>query len=120
MADEKLTPQEQVVKNYLEKQVEQDEALKTVYVPSKIKDCFKYITSLAKEKAVGGCAMVEDAVVFKWARDYYLEELPKNADKKTVTEVQTKSNEVVEKKEVTVIKSEPQYDSEKNGLLFDL
>ena len=37
MADEKLTPQEEVVKKYLEEQIQKDEALRTLYVPSKIK-----------------------------------------------------------------------------------
>ena len=119
MADEKLTPQEEVVKKYLEEQIQKDEALRTLYLPSKIKDCFKYITEQAKKKVVNGCAMVEDSLVFKWARDYYLEELPKKASKKDVEIVQKKTDVVAENKEVTVIKDGSEYDKDGNGLLFD-
>lgn len=79
--NKELSNQEMIVKRYLEEQIKNDIALKTLYVPSKIKDCFKFITSCAKKIAVNNCAMVEDTQVFKWARDYYLEELPKNANK---------------------------------------
>lgn len=146
MDDEKLTPQEEVVKKYLEEQIQKDDALRTLYVPSKIKDCFIYIKDKAKKKAVNGCAMVEDSLVFKWARDYYLEELPKKANKEVVElasknaseitksmekhetpkiseEVQImidKADEILaEQKEVTVIKNGIKYDSKGNGLLFD-
>ncbi|SEP83407.1 PcfK-like protein [Treponema bryantii] len=115
MADEKLNPQEEVVKRYLEEQIQKDEALRTLYVPSKIKDCFKYITSEARKKAVGQCAMIEYAIVFKWARDYYLEVLPKEAEKKVVTEIKTKAEPVVvEKKDVSVVKKT----QDSNGQLF--
>ena len=88
MAEEKLTEPEERVKNYLDRQIEDDDALRSFYVPSKIRDCFKYITEQARKAAVNGCAMIEDSVVFKWARDYYIEELPKDADKETVEVVQ--------------------------------
>ena len=37
MAEEKLNPQEEIVKRYLEEQIKQDTALRALYVPSKIK-----------------------------------------------------------------------------------
>lgn len=130
MADEKLTPQEEVVKRYLEEQMQKDEVLRTLYVPSKIKDCFKHITSQARKLAKNGCAMVEDAVVFKWARDYYLEVLPKEAEKPEVKatpklspdvqQMLDKADKVIaEQKEVTVVKDGQKYDKNGNGLLFD-
>ena len=146
MADEKLTPQEEVVKKYLEEQIQNDGALRTLYIPQRIKDCFIYIKEQAKKKAVNGCAMVEDSLVFKWARDYYLEELPKKAekevvelaqknvsgvsnamDKNTAPKVSAEVHEMIDKadkilaeqKEVTVIKNGQKYDSDGNGLLFD-
>ena len=76
MSEEKLSPQVLAVKKYLDDLSEKDECLKTLYVPSKIKDCFKYITEQARKQAVNNCAMVEDSVVYKWARDYYIEVLP--------------------------------------------
>lgn len=130
---DKLNPQEEIVKRYLDEQSTKDEALRALYVPSKIKNCFEYIRAQAKKQAKNGCAMVEDSVVYKWARDYYLEELPKKADK-TDVEVVTKKAEVspevqdllnkadkviAEKKEVTVIKNGVKYDKNGFGLLFD-
>lgn len=86
--EEELTSFEALVKKYLDKQTETDTALKSLYVPSKIKDCFRFITEQARKQAVNNCAMIEDSQVYKWARDYYLEELPKNADKQVVDIVQ--------------------------------
>ncbi len=130
---DKLNPQEEIVKRYLDEQSTKDEALRALYVPSKIKNCFEYIRAQAKKQAKNGCAMVEDSVVYKWARDYYLEELPKKAEKADV-EIVTKKAEVspevqdllnkadkviAEKKEVTVIKNGVKYDKDGFGLLFD-
>lgn len=86
--EEELTSFEALVKKYLDKQTETDTALKSLYVPSKIKDCFRFITEQARKQAVNNCVMIEDSQVYKWARDYYLEELPKNADKQVVDIVQ--------------------------------
>lgn len=90
---EKLNTYEALVKKYLDKQSEIDTALKNVYDSTKIKDCFKYITELARKQAVNNCAMIEDSQVYKWARDYYIEELTnrENADKVIV-----KSEKVVQ------------------------
>ena len=37
------TNQETVIKKYLEEQCKLDEALKAVYVPEKVYDCYKFI-----------------------------------------------------------------------------
>ena len=71
-----LSKQEEIVKNYLDKECEKDSALKDAYKPEKIKACFAWITSQAKKKAVAGCAMIEDIQVYKWARDYFYDVLP--------------------------------------------
>ena len=63
--------------------------------------------------------MVEASLVFKWARDYYIEELPKKASEKDIKIVQKKAEVIAEKKEVTVIKNTNEYDKDGNGLLFD-
>ena len=122
MSEEKLSPQVLAVKKYLDDLSEKDGCLKTFYIPSKIKDCFKYITSEARKKAVSGCAMIEDSVVYKWARDYYIEVLPKEADKKVVEVVQKKAEAqkvVTEKKEVTIVKNGQKYDKDGCALMFD-
>ena len=68
------------IKDYLEKQCEQDEALKTLYRPEKIQDCWNFIFETCKKLAHGASSCVEDAVVFKMARDYFIEILPKVAE----------------------------------------
>ncbi|MBQ3799801.1 MAG: hypothetical protein II837_05830 [Treponema sp.] len=113
MADE-LTPQEGAVKAYLDSQTVADEALRNFYVPSKIKDCFKYVTEQAQKEAVNGCAMIEDAQVYKWARDYYIEVLPKEADKSVVEVVQEKVKAEAKPK----AKAEKKAVDELQGLLF--
>lgn len=115
--NEKLTPPELAVKRYLDEQSEKDDCLRALYVPGRIKDCFKYIVSQAKKQALNNCAMIEDTVVYKWARDYYTEELPK--DKKTEKLPPKVEKIITEKKEVTVIKDGLKYDKDGLPLLFD-
>lgn len=147
MKEEKLSPQVLAVKRYLDDLSEKDECLKSLYVPSKIKDCFKYITEQARKQTVNNCAMVEDTVVYKWARDYYIEILPKEAKKDTVQQMASKhtaeiaramdnldppkvSDAVIDmaekaekilrsKKEVTVVKNGQKYDKDGCALMFD-
>ena len=69
------------IKKYLEEQCEQDEALKTLYKPNCIDGCYNFIQECVRKTATGGCnAVVEDAIVFKMARDYFIEILPKVAE----------------------------------------
>lgn len=70
------TKQEDKIKQYLEEQCKTDDALKAVYNPEKIKDCYNFIFECAKKVAHGNSSVIEDAVVYKMARDYYLEILP--------------------------------------------
>ena len=119
MADEKLTPPEEWIKAYLDSQIEADEALRNFYIPSKIKACYEYVKEQARAEAVDGCAMVEDSVVFKRARDYYLEVLPKEADKAAVEIVQKKVKAEAEKLEkATKPTAKKSSVEELQGLLF--
>lgn len=92
MAEEKLNAYETAIKSYLDDLAENDEFLKTLYNPSKIKECFAYVKEQARKQAVDGCAMVQDAEVYKWARDYYIEVLPKAGIKKEVVEIKQKAD----------------------------
>ena len=75
------TSQVQIIKEYLENQCKADEALKSLYRPEKIDDCWAFITEAVRAMPhKGNTACVEDAVVFKMARDYFLEVLPKLAE----------------------------------------
>ena len=75
------TSQKDIIKKYLEEQCEKDEALKALYKPSHIDGCYNFILECVRKTATGGSnAVVEDAVVFKMARDYFLEILPTIAE----------------------------------------
>lgn len=114
-----LTKPEEMVKHYLEEQIKKDEALRTLYIPSKIKDCYKYITEQARKQAHNNTAWIDDAIVYKWARDYFLEELPKNATKEDVEEVIETAPEPEKKEPEFVEKNGTKYDKYGNALLFD-
>ena len=63
-----------IIKKYLEEECERDEALKSLYRPEKIDDCWNFITEAVKAMPrQGNTACIEDVVVFKMARDFYLE-----------------------------------------------
>ena len=68
------------IKEYLEEQTKEDSALRELYRPEKIDDCYNFIKDAVKATGCGSSATVEDAIVFKMARDYYLDILPKTAD----------------------------------------
>ena len=69
------------IKKYLEELSRTDEALKSLYRPEKINDCYNFIKEAVRTMASkSGCYAVEDAVVFKMARDYYIDILPTVAD----------------------------------------
>lgn len=140
------TNQKNIIKKYLEEQCKNDEALKTLYRPNKLDDCYEFIKECAKRKASGGSAYLEDAVVFKMARDFYLDILPKADEgapeikpaevkkvQKTVEEVadQIKEDAAAEpEEEELAIQSveqeekpeeqseEVQYDKDGQGMLF--
>ena len=66
----------EIIKRHLDDMAQQDFAFAERYkLESKSLDsCCKYIMSEAKKKAKGGCAAIEDAVVFGWAVHYYQED----------------------------------------------
>lgn len=68
------------IKAYLEEQIKEDAALRELYRPEKIDDCYDFIKEAVKATGCGSSAAVEDTIVFKMARDYYLDVLPKQTD----------------------------------------
>lgn len=110
---ETLTPAEAAVKAYLERQIEADAALREKYDASLVKKCFDYITEQARKQADGDCAVVEDALVYKWARDFYLEGAAEKAKEAE------NASEVV-KESLTTEKPEPPKKDDGQKLLFDL
>lgn len=76
------------IKEYFEEAIKNDEALRNVYDESKLKECWNYITQQAKKAATGNCACIEDAEVYKWARDFMYGDIAKE-DKPNVKENNT-------------------------------
>ena len=68
------------IKAYLEEQIKEDAALKELYRAEKIDDCYDFIKNAVKATGCGSSASVEDAIVFKMARDYFLDILPKESE----------------------------------------
>ena len=68
------------LKAYFEEQIKQDAALAALYRPEKIDDCYNFIKDAVKASGCGSSAAVEDTIVFKMARDFYLDILPKQTD----------------------------------------
>lgn len=76
--------QVQIIQDYLDKFAQQDQVFAEKYKdPSHSMDgCMEYIRSQARKQAVGGCAMIEDSVVFGWATHYFDEPVNKPAPAK--------------------------------------
>lgn len=73
---ETLSAYEKAVLAEMERRAKGGDELLATALQSKdknIKECFRYVTQQARKKAVSGCAMIEDAVVFGWAHHYYIE-----------------------------------------------
>ena len=87
--EDKLSDYEKAILAEMERRANEGDTLVANALKSadkNIHDCWRYVTAQAKKKAVSGCAMIEDAVVFGWAHHYYIE--PKaviDAEMKTTT-----------------------------------
>ena len=66
----------EIIKAHLDKMAQQDFAFAERYKDEnkRLDKCIQYVTSQAKKHAKGGCAAIEDAVVYGWAVHYYQEE----------------------------------------------
>ena len=72
------------IAQYLHKQKEEDNALKEKLENTEktLEGCYSYIKSLAKKQASNGCAFIEDAEVYHWVREYFLEDSINHEPKK--------------------------------------
>ena len=104
------------IKAYLEEQTKEDAALRDLYRPEKIDDCYNFIKDAVKATGCGSSATVEDAVVFKMARDFYLDILPKTADEPP--EVKSTGAETAEEAE-TEAETEPEAETEETAAEAD-
>lgn len=101
--EKKLSPYEQAILAEMQRRAEGgDELLADALKNEKktIKGCFSYVTAQARKKAVGQCAMIEDAVVYGWAHHYYIESeetIQKELAPKTTPKADTNVKKAVEK-----------------------
>ena len=74
------TNQKNRLKAYLEEQCKYDDALKACYVPEKMDDCYEFFKEcyfkMAQKDKTNAAVVIEDAVGYKIARDYFIEILP--------------------------------------------
>jgi len=64
---------EEIIKNYLEEQCKTDSALAAKYNASKMHDLMNAIMEKSRKIAVKNAAMVKSEIVFKWARDFFID-----------------------------------------------
>lgn len=76
-----------IIRKYLEQRAFEDPVLaEKLRDPNKsMAKCMDYIQREAKKKAVNGCAMIEDSVVFGWAVHYWDEAATAPASKASVS-----------------------------------
>lgn len=89
-----------IIVNHLMLQTEMNEAF--LNEKKNLKDMATYIKDKAKKQATGGVAVIEDAVVFKWAKEYFIKSNKELGIKETrldrgkhgdVSKVEVKENE---------------------------
>ena len=84
----------QIIVNHLMLQTEMSEAF--LNEEKNLKDMATYIKDLAKKQATDNVAVIEDEVVFQWAKDYF----NKSNEELGIKKIEAKNNtETVEKDE---------------------
>lgn len=75
------------LKKYFDDLIKNDTALKAVYTEGKLDECVSYIISQARKKLNNKNGYVEDSIVFKWARDFYLGDTAEKNPKEEIVAV---------------------------------
>lgn len=91
----------QIIVNHLMLQTEMSEAF--LNEEKNLKDMATYIKDLARKQATNNVAVIEDAVVFQWAKDYF-----------------NKSNEELGIKKIEVKNNKETVEKDEFGSIFDL
>ena len=97
------------IQKYLEKQIKKDHALAEKYDPKKLDKCSEYITDLARKELIGKPGYIEDAVVYKWARDFFLGDVSVDA-KKEPEEISTSIPEEKETVKIPAVNKQLSFD----------
>lgn len=91
----------EAIRKYLEEEIQKDETLKKKYNPDKIEQCGAYITGEAKKYLHSENGAIEDSIVYKWARDFFIEDI---AEKNPVQKEQQKPGIMIQQKKESVQK----------------
>lgn len=91
---------EKIILDYLKKQCNEDIGLKNRFDEKYIKGCISYINEQARKQIKGSSGYIADEVVYKWARDYFVDEIFKN---KPEVKTEPEKTSVEEKETETVI-----------------
>ena len=109
----------EAIKAYLDGQVKQDAALAEKYAPEHIELCIDYINEMAEKVLEGKSGAIDDATVYKWARDFWLEgHLEDALKKKEEDEKEEKEREEKRQKEKLAGKADavtPEKDEEQTN-----
>lgn len=105
------------IKTYLEETIKTDSALAAVYDSNKFDDCCKYIIAQARKLAKDNCAIVEEEVVYKWARDFYYGDI--NNEEKPIEVETVSATKIQEKKEAPKVTKKKEVADDEQPSLFD-
>ena len=83
----------QIIVNHLMLQTEMSEAF--LNEEKNLKDMATYIKDLAKKQATNNVAVIEDAVVFQWAKDYF----NKSNEELGIKKIEAKNNTETDEKD---------------------
>jgi len=123
----------EILEQYLTEQAEKDPAFAEKFDAKKMSACVSYVTERARKHLQGKNGAVEDAVVYKWARDFFNDgeaeeakedengpktKAPEKAEPKIKSWEEAKAEIEARKKRKAKPKSEPESEGPKQ-LLFD-
>lgn len=118
---------EKIILDYLTNQCLKDDFLKKHFDKAKIDGCIEHINAEARKVIKGNSGYIADEVVFKWARDYFVDEiyLGKTQETKKQVEEVVQEEELEQKaikkskKTVSVLPKETEEDNLLQLELFD-
>lgn len=82
----------EALQKYLEEMINQDDALRAEYNPEKMDECCAYVNAEAEKYLNNRSGAVEDSIVYKWARDYYIEVLQEEQKTPEMKDVQVQND----------------------------
>lgn len=75
------------LKKYFDEEIKKDSALAEKYDVQKIAECESYVIGEAKKYLHSQSGAIEDSIVFKWARDFFIDNEISKTEKKNSAEI---------------------------------